>query len=181
MTERLVLRQFTVEDAEAMYNNWASDPRVTRYLTWEPHASVKETRDLLYGWCSLYANPAYYQWCIELSGEPIGGISVVRQNNKHEYAEIGYCLGYRYWNRGITTEATTAVIDYLFDKVGMHRISLCHATNNPASGRVAVRCGMTREGILREEYKSAGGEYWDTAIYSILRSEWESKRANRDH
>lgn len=180
-TKRLILRRFTVEDAKDMFNNWASDPRVTRYLTWEPHESVKVTRDLLYGWCSLYANPAYYQWCIEFEGQAVGGISVVRQNNNHEYAELGYCIGHDYWNRGITTEAASAVIDFLFDQVGMHRVCLRHAVQNPASGRVAVRCGMTLEGILREEYKKSDQEFWDTAVYSILRNEWERKHANRDH
>ncbi len=180
-TERLTLRRFTVHDAKAMFDNWASDPRVTRYLTWEPHESVKVTRDLLYGWCSLYANPAYYHWCIELDGQAIGGINVVRQNNDHEFAELGYCIGYDYWHRGIVTEAAQAVIDYLFDKVGVHRVTIRHAVNNPASGRVAAKCGMTFEGILREEYKSPSGEFWDMAVHGILRKEWEEQRANRDH
>ena len=49
-TERLILRRFTVEDAGDMYKNWASDPEVTKYLTWPPHESVEFTKSLLADW-----------------------------------------------------------------------------------------------------------------------------------
>ncbi len=53
-TERLVLRKLTLDDAEAMYNNWASDPEVTEYLTWPPHESVEVTRQLIGHWMEEY-------------------------------------------------------------------------------------------------------------------------------
>ena len=49
-TERLILRRFRLEDAQAMYDRWASDPEVTRFLTWPPHASADSTRQLLALW-----------------------------------------------------------------------------------------------------------------------------------
>ena len=49
-TQRLILRRFEIEDADDMYNNWASDPEVTRYLTWPVHSSVEVTRSLLTEW-----------------------------------------------------------------------------------------------------------------------------------
>ena len=58
-TERLTLRPFRVEDAEAMYRNWTSDEEVTRFLTWPPHESVEETAALLENWCAEYAKPDY--------------------------------------------------------------------------------------------------------------------------
>ena len=36
-SKRLLLRRFVIEDAEAMFHNWASDPDVCRFLTWPPH------------------------------------------------------------------------------------------------------------------------------------------------
>lgn len=171
-TERLILRQFTTGDAEAMFRNWASDPRVTRFLTWEPHASVEVTKSVIEGWCALYQNPAYYHWGIEYGGELVGGISVVRQNEHDETAELGYCIGHGFWGLGITTEAARGVIDYLFREVGVHRVSIRHATDNPASGRVADKCGMRLEGILRGAGKLASGAYVDTAVHGILREDW---------
>ena len=43
-TDRLILRQFSIEDAEDMYENWASDPEVTKFLTWPPHATIRSDR-----------------------------------------------------------------------------------------------------------------------------------------
>ena len=170
-TERLTLRRFVHEDADAMFQTWASDPRVTRHLTWEPHASVDVTRKILDGWCALYANPAYYHWGIVYNGQLVGGISVVRQNEHDEAAELGYCIGHDFWGLGITAEAAQAVIRYLFLEVGVHRISIRHATDNPASGRVATKCGMRFEGVLRGAGKVANGRFVDTAVHAILRED----------
>lgn len=170
-TERLVLRRFTPDDAEAMFANWANDERVTRYLTWAPHGSPELTRQLLTAWCAEYERDEYYNWTITEGGMPIGNISVVLVSDKHEYACIGYCLGHDLWGRGFMTEAARAVIDFLFDEVGFNRIEISHATKNPASGRVALKCGLTYEGTKREFYRAQSGEMHDIAFYSVLRSE----------
>lgn len=100
-TDRLILRRFQMEDAEKMYQNWASDPEVTKFLTWPTHESVEVTKKVLESWISDYEKPDDYQWCMALkeSGEPIGSISVVAQNEKAESAEIGYCIGKAYWHK----------------------------------------------------------------------------------
>lgn len=77
-TARLTLRRFTVEDADAMYQNWANDKRVTRFLTWQPHESAEQTKRLLTLWCSEYEKPDYYSWAIEFDKKIIGNISTVR-------------------------------------------------------------------------------------------------------
>lgn len=173
LTERLTLRKFTVQDAQAMFSNWANDETVTRFLTWLPHESVDATRQLLELWCADYEKPNTYNWLIVYQGTPIGNISVVRSSEQSEYAELGYCMGCAYWNKGIMTEAAKAVIDYLFAEVGINRIQISHAVKNPASGRVAQKCGLTFEGTKREYFKAINGEFLDIADYSILRSEWK--------
>ena len=81
-TKRLILRPFRMEDAEPMYRNWASDQEVTRYLTWNAHTSVEDTKQILTSWTESYSGPANYQWAIELkeTGEPIGSIAAVEMN-----------------------------------------------------------------------------------------------------
>ena len=80
-TKRLILRRFTVRDADAMYTNWASDPEVTRYLTWPAHAGVETSRAVLADWTAAYAQESCYQWAIVLKEhgcDPIGSIAAVQ-------------------------------------------------------------------------------------------------------
>lgn len=176
-TSRLILRRAIREDAEAMFRNWASDPKVTKYLTWPTYEKVETAHQILDLWTSEYEKPDYYQWMIVLKelGEPIGSISVVRQNDRVEEAEIGYCIGSRWWHRGIMTEALTAVIEYLFKEVGMNRVAARHDPNNPHSGGVMKKCGMKYEGTHRACDRNNQG-ICDAAQYAILRSEWKRPR-----
>ena len=82
-TDRLTLRRFEIEDAENMFYNWASDPEVTKYLTWPAHESVEVTEKILTDWISHYEEKNFYQWAIELNDleQPIGTISAVRVND----------------------------------------------------------------------------------------------------
>lgn len=180
-TERLILRRFTLDDAEEMFKNWANDERVTRFLTWEPHGNLEVTKNLLTAWTDLYGSSCYYNWVIEFEGKAIGNISVVRFSDKSEYADLGYCICYDYWNKGITTEAAKAVINYLFSEVGVNRISISHATRNPYSGKVAQNCGMKYEGTQRSSFKSNSGEFLDISVYSILREEWQTQKEIKNY
>ena len=169
-TPRLILRRAIREDSEPMFRNWASDPEVTKFLTWPPHANIGVTQTVLECWLAEYEKAAYYQWMIVLKeiGEPIGSISVVRQNDAVEEAEIGYCIGSAWWHKGIVSEALAAVIEYLFTEVGMNRIAARHDPNNPHSGGVMRKCGMVYEGTTRASDKNNQG-ICDAAHYAILR------------
>lgn len=92
-TQRLRLRRFTADDAAAMFENWAGDERVTRYLTWDAHKSPKDTERLLRLWCAAYADETTYNWLMEYRGTPIGNISVVRMEEESGCADLGYCMG----------------------------------------------------------------------------------------
>lgn len=174
-TPRLTLDRFSPEDAQAMYDGWASDPQVTRFLTWTPHASPALTRQLLEDWCARYAHADYYNWAIRGEGRLIGNISVVETDERSGRAALGYCLSAACWNRGYMTEAARAVVDFLFREVNAHRVEIIHAVKNPGSGAVARKCGLTLEGVRREYFKAANGEYLDIAAYAILREAWEAK------
>ena len=176
-TSRLILRRTVREDAEPMYRNWASDPEVTKYLTWPAHNSVAVSEMVIGSWLQEYEKESYYQWMVVLKelGEPIGSISVVRQNDNVEEAEIGYCIGTRWWHRGIMTEALSAVIEYLFVAVGMNRVAARHDPNNPHSGGVMRKCGMRYEGTNRACDRNNQG-ICDAVQYAILRSEWQKPR-----
>lgn len=172
-TKRLLLRRFTAEDAEPMYANWASDPEVTRYLTWPPHANVEVTRAVLENWISSYPQKNYYQWAIVLKDhgdDPIGSIGAVDMNDDVAMAHIGYCLGRNWWHQGIMSEALGAVMDFFFDVVGANRIESRHDPNNPHSGMVMRKCGMIYEGTMRSSDRNNQG-ICDACWYALLRSD----------
>lgn len=173
-TDRLILRPFVMADATAMYENWASDPEVTKYVTWPPHSSIEITRMVVRDWVDGYERADRYNWIIILKGEdkPIGNISVVHLYEHVEACEIGYCMGKPWWGCGIMTEALKAVVDYLFEHVGFNRISARHDPQNIGSGRVMQKAGMTYEGTLRQIDRNNTG-ICDASYYSILRSEWK--------
>ena len=74
--------------------------------------------------------------------EPVGNINVAHWHENGDTPEIGYCMGRRWWHRGIMTEALGAVLDSLFNQVGVRRIEGYHDQNNPAAGTVMKKCGM---------------------------------------
>ena len=174
-TDRLILRRFTIEDAQEMYDNWASEDEVTKFLTWPTHASVEVTKTLLTDWVNRYDSPDYYNWGIELkeTHELIGNISVVKMQENTQAAVLGYCMGTKWWGREIMPEAGKAVVKYLFEEVGFNRIAADHDKNNPKSGRVMQKIGMTYEGTLRQAGFCNQGVI-DDVWYSILKEEYMS-------
>ena len=173
-TSRLILRKALREDALPMFRNWASDPEVTKYLTWPTYQNPDAAHGILELWTNNYENADFYQWMIvprELS-EPIGSISVVHQREEIGEVEIGYCIGKNWWHQGITSEALGAVIDFLFREVGANRITARHDPRNAHSGNVMKKCGMVYEGTARQADRNNQG-ICDTAYYAILRSDWK--------
>lgn len=168
-TPRLILRRFVPEDVGDMYRNWASDPDVTKYLTWPTHESEDISRMVLSDWVSHYSEENYYQWAIVLKelGEPIGSIAVVNMHERVGKAEVGYCMGRAWWHKGIMTEALSAVIDFLFKEVGVNRIEACYDPRNPHSGDVMRKCGMQYEGTQRQAGFNNQG-ICDISWYAIL-------------
>lgn len=172
-TDRLILRRYKIEDADAMYKNWASDSEVTKFLTWQPHSSVEVSRSIIEDWLKEYSDKKYYQWAIVLKdngNEPIGDISVVHMNEDISMVHIGYCLGRAWWRRGIMSEALKAVTDFMFDTVEVDRVESRHDPKNPNSGKVMQKCGMKYEGTLRSADRNNQG-ICDACYYALLRSE----------
>ena len=173
-TKRLILRKFRMEDYLAMYNNWACEDIVTKFLTWPTHSNPEVTKSVLTDWINNYSKKDYYNWAIELKSEEtiIGNISVVNYREETMSAILGYCIGSKWWGNGIMPESASAVLKYLFEEVGFNRIAADHDKNNPKSGRVMQKIGMKYEGTLRKAGFCNQGII-DEVWYSILKDEWK--------
>lgn len=152
-TKRLLLRPLTVLDAHEMFINWASDDKVTQYLTWHSHISVETVaKSLLAREKKYQTRRDFYDWGIVIkeTQELIGTITLVNISDKDLQAELGYCLGRTWWRKGYMTEAGQAVIDFCFNHVGFHRIFATHDIDNRASACVLKKLGMSYEGRQRD-------------------------------
>lgn len=172
-SERILLRRFRLDDAQAMYDNWASDPEVTRHLTWRPHGSVEDTRQIIEIWHKEYEKINYYQWGIVYrpENELIGSISLMDVREISEHCEVGYCIARPYWGRGVMTEALRLVVAFAFDKIGFKRVAAFHSVDNPASGRVMAKVGMQYEGTLRNYMYNSLDQLTDCKLWSIIPSD----------
>jgi len=173
-TDRLILRRFTLSDAEAMFRNWASDPLVTKYLMWPPHKDVSVSREVLKDWTGQYEENSFYQWAIVKKSEgplPIGSISVVRQDERIAMVHVGYCIGKDWWHQGITTEAFAEVIRFFFEEVKVNRIESRHDPRNVNSGKVMEKCKLAYEGTMRQgDWNNQG--ICDCSMYGLLAKDY---------
>lgn len=173
-TDRLKFRRFTVDDADDVYDTCMSDVEVTKFLRLRREITLQSTHEIVSKWVESYEEKDYYNWALVLlqTNELIGYIQASVQNDADGIGEIGYCLGRRFWNYGYVTEALQAVLHFLIFEVGFNRIEACCSVNNPASGRVLQKAGMTLEGTLRQSYLCSLG-YQDSDLYGILRADFD--------
>jgi len=169
----LLLRQFKIDDAADMYENWASDPDVTEYITWPPHKDVDASRAVLQEYIEKYTEKDFYHWAIILkeTSKPIGSIAIYAQNDCTKMVHVGYVIGKNWWNIGIATEALSRLIEFFFNDVGVNRIEACHSTKLPSSGKVMTKNNMRLEGIKRQGGWVVNGVS-DTAFYAILAEDY---------
>ena len=172
-TSRLLLRRFELSDAEVMFRNWACDPEVTQYMTWQAHSDITVTEQILSEWTASYSEENYSQWCIALkeTGEPIGSIGVVTSRDDLNMVQIGYCIGRKWWRRGYTTEALAELVRFFFEEAGMNRIESRHDIRNANSGKVMVKAGLKYEGTMRQADINNQG-VCDAAYYAILAEDY---------
>lgn len=144
-TERLILRRFDDNDAKDMFDNWATDPEVSKFWCWKPHKNIEETKSLLLNWIKEYSNLKTYHWVIILKSnlQAIGYIYINEFDDFNNNCEIHFALSRHYWNKGIMSEACKGVMLFAFKVIGIENIYTQHHIDNHASGRVMQKCGMS--------------------------------------
>ena len=191
-TERLILRQFKLSDAEAMHQNITSIPEVVRFMCYDVCDNLDATQKHVNQWFEYFDKliPGS-SWCVfaiilKSSNELIGTIDFHENNREARAAEIGYQIGRTWWGKGYTTEALRIVIDYCFSRIGLNRLWADYDSRNVASGKVLLKAGMLYEGTARQCYVRKG-HIVDKVSYAILAEDYfkESKtgweRDNRTH
>ncbi|MEK3887501.1 GNAT family N-acetyltransferase [Bacillus sp. FSL K6-3431] len=171
-TERLILRKITMADVDDIYK-YGSNEVVSKYVTWDTHRSIMETKEFVAFVLSQYENKKVAPWGMEYkeNGKLLGTIDFVSWQPNHHRAEIGYVLSQAYWGKGLTTEAAKEIIRFGFEKMELTRIQARCLVENVGSQRVMEKVGMSFEGISRKGI-CIKGEHQDLKIFSILKEEF---------
>ena len=176
-TERLVLRELTLDDVNVIFPHFANE-KVVRYEDSKPAVNVKDVTDIVEWGRNIASSKTGILWGMfrKSDGSFLGQINyVARPDNNFigttHRAEIGYDLTPHYWGTGYISEAIICVIEFIFNSTEINRIEAIVHTENSRSLNVLTRLGFHREGILRE-YVKWEDEYWDMALLTMLKRDW---------
>ena len=172
-TERLILRPFTLADADAV-TAIVSDREIAANTLSIPHPY---DRSMAEKWLATHddacrrGESAVFALTERESGRLVGCVGLVI-DREHGRAELGYWTAREIWGRGYGTEAAAAVVRYAFEQLDLHRVYAHHLSRNPASGSIMRKLGMRHEGTLRG-HVFKWGVHEDIELYGLLRSDYE--------
>ena len=178
-TDRLILRDIRMEDIQEYYERLYGDGDVCRYLLFDPHQDIGESLQSIQEILEKYEEGKFYRWGITEKGDDslIGVIGLVRIDEQANTCSFAYLLGCDYWNQGYGTEALQAVIRFAFEELEIQRIVADHMVQNPASGAVMRKAGMTHIGTEQGKYNKHN-KLWDVEVYEIRNPNVQGFSAN---
>jgi RimJ/RimL family protein N-acetyltransferase len=165
----LMLRPWRAEDAPAVLSA-LRDPAVAR---WNPADSAEPDLAVAATWVAQRADwsgggHASFAVCAVDGAELLGSVSLFRIDRVHDNAEMGYWVAVGARGRGVAATAVRALTDWSFTALGLARVQLFHAVENPASCRVAEKAGYRLEGTVRQSYRYGDGLLHDEHLHGRL-------------
>jgi RimJ/RimL family protein N-acetyltransferase len=174
---RICLRWLVEDDVSSLFSIF-SDPEVMRYWSSLPLTDMEGAQRLLAHIQECFRQRTLFQWGIarRTDDRVIGTCTLFNIDPDNRRAELGYALGREHWGQGYMQEALSALLDFYFDELNMHRIEADIDPRNLSSTKSVERLGFQREGYLRERWL-VGGETQDALFYGLLRREWQGAKA----
>jgi RimJ/RimL family protein N-acetyltransferase len=167
----ITLRPLDLSDIDH-FMVWAADDKVSRFCSWETYTSKEAGIDMIKN--KIIPHPWFRAICLD--NRPIGSISVTPKSGIDECrGEIGYALGFKYWGRGIATQAVKMVANTIFSEFPhLERLEGLVDVENVGSQRVLQKAGFQREGVLRK-YFCLKGKTRDMVMFSLLSTDAQSQ------
>ncbi len=163
--DKVELRYQEVADAER-YFEILSNPN---FLYFDVQVkSVEEEREWLKKNPEKREKNLEYNYAILYEDELLGAVGIAMDPRRPHIGEIGYFIDEKYWGKGITTEAVKQAEKIAFEDLGLVRVEIRMEPENKASERIAIKCGYTKEGLVRKAYKR-DGEYRDCLLYAKVK------------
>ena len=169
-TRRLLARKPRLSDAAIVFGAYATDPEVTRFLTWKPYRELLPLERFFHHSIQEWecGKSFAYMLCLKETDEPIGSIHLKIDGFT---AQFGYVLVKTHWGKGLTTEALSFLVDWALAQPGIYRATAFCDVENPGSARVMEKAGMMFEGITKRGHiaPTIGPEPRDCRVYAKVR------------
>jgi ribosomal-protein-alanine N-acetyltransferase len=167
-TNRLAIQRLKYEDAEEIFYSYASKPEVTRFLSWQTHSCIEDTRNFLRYAIQNWNIGVDYSYSIRLkeSNELIGGFGLINEMGKIQF---GYALSPARWNKGYATEACAKMMEIVKKLDNIYRVSTFVDNDNTSSIRVLEKCGLEKEAVLKKWFRfiNQNGEPKDCTLFNL--------------
>jgi len=161
-----------MDDAAVVFERYARDPAVAKYMTWRPHANIGETREFLRRCERVWSDGSAFPWSLWLkeSGEFAGLVEIRVRSTA---VDLGYALSQRWWRQGLMSEAVSYVVKWALAQPEIFRVWATCDIENVASARLLERVGMEREGVLRRwlVHPNLSDMPRDALCYSIVKAD----------
>ena len=170
-TTRLLAKPAVVEDAQVIFDEYASDASVAKYMTWRAHRSVDETVEFLTRCERVWIEGSAFPWSLWRKQDgAFAGVIEIRVGTST--VDLGYALVRRWWRQGLMSEAVAAVVAWALAQPTIYRVWATCDIDNVASARLLERVGMEREGVLRRwlVHPNLSNAPRDALCYSIVKA-----------
>ena len=161
-TERLILRRYRPEDADALYRRLGTDPAMHKYSGWNPYATPEMAQDTVRRFIDSYDDEHFYSWIMDIDDVIVGTIGAYDYKNDH--IEVGFSVVPGWQGRGFATEALKKVLEYLTDNEGIPFVTAWCATENIGSQRALEKAGMKLVST-EEDGLVVGDRVYDKLMY----------------
>ncbi len=171
-TEQLILRRYTMEDAETLYRRLGSDPEMSQYSGWNPYATPDMAQETVRRFIESYDDEHSYSWVMDVDDVLVGTIGAYDYKRdpagESDQIEVGYSVVKAWQGRGLATAALKKVLEYLTENEGISCVTAWCAAENAGSKRVLEKSGMQ---LVRSEKDciETGGRTYDKLIYEYKR------------
>lgn len=169
-TERLLLHPPCIDDVSELFQ-LMSDEKLTRFLTWEPHASMDTTKVVVQSLIESTQNDKGYHWCVWLDDKIIGLVSLIDVRRKIRTwtiyrAELSYWIGTEFQGKGYASEASGAIIEFGFNHLNLHKIIVAHALENIESQSICKKLSFIKYAHEHDAFQK--DDVWHDLIWYEL-------------
>ena len=173
-TESLLLRAMVIEDTAAMYEIY-SDEETMRYWACAPLEDLAAAEKFVREDIDWAERGEAINWTITVgdTDRAIGKCILLRYSESNRRAEVGYILHRDFWRKGLMFEAMSAVVDFAFNELGLHRLEADTDPCNAGSLGLLEKLGFQREGLFRDRWQVAG-EWQVSIMLGLLSTDWKA-------